>query len=226
MTKKIPLTTPIFSGKVKVFNLYVYPVKSGGEFKMSNKTVSISFDSMLVKKIGIVAGVAIASLLAGGMISGGLKASAISSGEQHLNQVRVQSEQQVSELQKDFDTRKFNKINKLIEKDLSQRLDEQAQNFAVRTSTPNAKSDFIAFAATVSPQERIDVVKYYCERKPTFRGLMMPDWQLFSFEPGVQRSFQSASGYFENSKIHPGLWLAVVLSVTAENQNLCNLVNI
>jgi hypothetical protein len=193
---------------------------------MSNSTVSVSFDSILIKKIGIGLGVAIASFMLGSGISGGLKVSATSRGEQAVQTARSTGETQIASLQTNFDSRKFDKINKLIEKDLNQRLDEQAQNFATRTSAPNAKSDFIAFANTVSPQERIEVVKYYCERKSTFRGLMMPNWQLFSFEPNVQRAFESAPGYFQNAKIHPGLWLSVVLSVTAENQNLCSLVNI
>jgi hypothetical protein len=193
---------------------------------MSNQTVSISFDSILIKKIGIGLGVAVLSWVAGLGIVGALKSSAISSGEHAVQTARSNAEEQVTQLQKSFETMKFGKINTLIEQDLSQRIDEQAQNFATRTSAPNAKSDFIAFSKTVSPQERIEVVKYYCERKPTFRGLMMPNWQLFSFEPNVQRAFESAPGYFQNSQIHPGLWLAVVLSVTAENQNLCSLVNI
>jgi hypothetical protein len=58
-----------------------------------------SVDSILVKKIGIFAGVAVLSWIAGSAFAGQLKASAISTGEQAVQTARSTGDTQVAQLQ-------------------------------------------------------------------------------------------------------------------------------
>jgi hypothetical protein len=171
-----------------------------------------SINSVLAKQIGIGLGVAFASLMLGNVISGSLKASAITSGEQAVQTARTSGEAQIASLQAQYEDVFFKKADfewlNLLETNAKKFAHDASckQAFIGRDCDVASKEfqeyeNFLTFAKSTTPELRKTVAKAYCQFK-TQRGITTDyekGWTQFFRTKYARNVFAGSGGYYETA---------------------------